>query len=240
VLSAGEAFRDCDGCPEMVVVPAGSFLMGSPDDEAGRQADEGPRHEVRFAVPFAIGRNEVTFAEWDACVADGGCDGYSPADAGWGRGERPVINVSWLEARTYAAWLSEWEYAARGGTTTPYAFGTALGPAEANVAGERTVPVGSHEANGFGLLDMHGNVWEWVEDCYADSYAHAPADGAAVSPPGCDWRVVRGGAWNTRAVENMRSAFRFRRIATSSRDSVGFRVARGLGSDARASQADPP
>ncbi len=238
----GSTFRDCDACPEMVVIPAGNFTMGSSKSETGHQADEEPQREVKLAAPFAVGRFEVTFDEWDACVADGGCAGHEPDDQHWGRGRRPVVDVSWEVANDYTEWLSrktgrsyrllseaEWEYAARAGTATPYSFGATIHRDQANFGGEKTAEVGSYPASPFGLSDMHGNVWEWVADCYAESYRDAPADGAAVSPAGCNWRVVRGGAWNTTSPENMRTAFRLRRVADSTRDNVGFRVARALG-----------
>jgi formylglycine-generating enzyme required for sulfatase activity len=251
-LEAGSTFRDCDACPEMVVVPAGRFTMGSPASEAGHQSDEEPQREVSLAAPFAVGRYEVTFDEWDACLADRGCEGYEPSDQHWGRGRRPVVDVSWEAATDYTEWLSrktgrtyrllseaEWEYAARAGTTTPYSFGATIATDQANFAGEKTVAVGSYPASPFGLSDMHGNVWEWVEDCYADSYRDAPADGTAVAPAGCDWRVVRGGAWNTSTAENMRTAFRLRRVPGSARDNVGFRVARPLGETTEMSKGPP-
>src|SRR5262249_1040616 len=140
-LKPKNAFRECDKCPEMVVVPAGSFTMGSPDSERNRAKYEGPQHEVTFAQQFAVGRYAVTFEERDACVADGGCNGYNPNDEGWGRGRRPVINVSWNDASAYVAWLSrrtgksyrllseaEREYVARAGTTTPFWWGAAISP----------------------------------------------------------------------------------------------------------------
>ena len=161
--NVGEVFRDCPGCPEMVVVPAGEFVMGSPPDEEDRDNDEGPQHPVRFASPFAVGVYEVTFDEWDACVSGGGC-GHRPGDEGWGRGTRPVIKVSWNDAREYVGWLSgrtgheyrllsevEWEYAARAGTTTPYHFGWTLSGNQANFYDSGghggTVPVGRYPAN---------------------------------------------------------------------------------------------
>jgi formylglycine-generating enzyme required for sulfatase activity len=251
-VEPGSTFRDCDTCPEMIVMATGSFTMGSADSETGHQADEDPAHEVRLEVPFAVGRFEVTFDEWDACLADGGCDGHKPDDQHWGRGRRPVVDVSWEEAHDYTEWLSrktgrtyrllseaEWEYAARAGTRTPYSFGATINSEQANFDGEKTVEVGSYPASPFGLSDMHGNVWEWVEDCYADSYRDAPSDGTAVSPVGCEWRVVRGGAWNTTTPENMRTAFRLRRVPGSARDNVGFRVARPLGETTEMSKGSP-
>ena len=131
----GQVFRDCAACPEMVVVPAGSYMMGSPDSAEERLLDE-TRRRVTIGAPFAVGVYEVTFAEWDACVEVGGCGGYRPDDEGWGRGSRPVIHVSWEHAREYVRWLSretgeeyrllsesEWEYAARGGATTARHWG---------------------------------------------------------------------------------------------------------------------
>ncbi len=218
VRAVGEVFRDCDHCPEMVVVPAGRFTMGSPSSESGRDSDEGPQRRVTFGAKFAVGVYEVTFAEWDACVSDGGCGGYHPDDAGWGRGRRPVMRVSWDDAQAYASWLSretgesyrllseaEWEYVARAGTTTRYWWGNNVGRNRANCDGcgsrwddESTAPVGSFGANGFGLHDVHGNVWEWVEDCWHDSYAGAPRDGSAWlgnNGGDCSRRVLRGGSW---------------------------------------------
>ena len=135
----GQTFKDCAECPEMVVVPAGSFMMGSPEHEEGRTYFEGPQHRVTFSQPFAIGKYAVTFDEWHACVADGGCDGHQPSDANWGRGKRPVINVSWHDAQAYIAWLkrktgrdyhlpseAQREYATRAGTTTPFWWGSTI------------------------------------------------------------------------------------------------------------------
>jgi formylglycine-generating enzyme required for sulfatase activity len=251
-MEPGSVFRECDTCPEMVVVPTGRFTMGSAESEAGHQSDEEPQREVALTAPFAVGRFEVTFDEWDACLADGGCGGHKPDDQHWGRGRRPVVDVSWEQANDYAEWLSrktgrpyrllseaEWEYAARAGTTTPYSFGATIASDQANFAGEKTVEAGSYPASPFGLSDMHGNVWEWVEDCYVESYRDAPADGTAVAPAGCEWRVVRGGAWNTTTAENMRTAFRLRRVAGSARDNVGFRVARPLGETTEMSKGPP-
>ena len=162
-LKPKDMFKECANCPEMVVVPAGSFTMGSPTSEPERSAEEGPQHMVTIARPFAVGRFEVTFDEWDACVADGGCNGYKPSDEGWGRGRRPVINVSWDDAKAYVAWLSkktgksyrllsgaEYEYAMRAGTQTAYPWGNTVGTNNANCHAcgsqwdaKQTAPVGS-------------------------------------------------------------------------------------------------
>lgn len=150
---ASQPLRDCPECPQMVVVPSGSFMMGSPTTEKLRDANEGPQHLVTIQRPFAVGKYEVTFAEWDACVAGGGCDGIKPKDRGWGRGSLPVISVTWKQAQTYVAWLSnrtgkryrllseaEWEYAARAGTTTPFHFGDSISTMQGNFNGQHFAP----------------------------------------------------------------------------------------------------
>ena len=241
--------RDCPECPLMVVVPAGSYRMGSPSCEQGRRDFEGPVHEVTTGAPLAVGRYEVTFAEWDACARDGGCprgEGIA-GDRGWGRGRRPVINVSWHNAKRYVNWLSqktrkpyrllsesEWEYAARAGTETAYSWGDETGVNRANCDGcgsqwddSKTAPAGSFGANAWGLHDMHGNVYEWVEDCWNDSYAGAPADGSAWLRGDCDRRVMRGGSWLT-LPSFLRAAYRFWFTSGFRLDSLGFRVARTL------------
>jgi formylglycine-generating enzyme required for sulfatase activity len=246
-LRPKDTFEECADCPQMLVVPAGSFIMGSPVDEPGRSFDEGPQHTVTIGAPFAVGRYEVTFDQWNACVADGGCNGYKPSDQGWGRGKRPVINVNWDDAKTYVAWLakktskpyrllteSEYEYAARAGTTTVEPWGSAIGTGNANCSGcgsqwdgKETAPVGSFHANGFGLYDMVGNVWEWTEDCYVRTYADAPADGSPKTGGNCDSRVARGGSWafNPQVV---RSASRARIAPDHRGNDIGFRVGRTL------------
>ena len=243
-MEAGTVFRDCEACPEMVVVPAGSFMMGSPEE-----ADEMPIHRVTIAEPFAVGKYEVTFAEWEACVAGGGCQGYRPDDEGWGRGNRPVTNVSWNDVQTYAMWLNEktgkayrllseaeWEYVARAGSgTRKYSWGNEVGRNRANCNGcgsrwdnKQTAPVGSFAANGFGLHDVHGNVWEWVQDCVNGTYVGAPADGSAWEQGDCTFRVVRGGSWDG-FPRILRSAFRYGYISGRRASSgVGCRVARRL------------
>ena len=245
---AGERFRDCAECPELVVAPAGSFTMGSPLSEEGRFEDEGPQRRVTIPSPLAVGVYEVTFAEWDACVSAGGCGGHRPDDRGWGRGSRPVINVSWEDARAYVDWLSrrtgasyrllsesEWEYVARGGSRTAYWWGGSVGRNRANCFdcgsrwdGEQTAPVGSFGANGFGLHDVSGNVWEWVEDCWHADYRGAPADGSAWTSGGnCGLRVLRGGSWSN-GPRILRSASRNGNSAGSRVDDSGFRVSRTL------------
>jgi formylglycine-generating enzyme required for sulfatase activity len=242
-LKPGGTFKECASCPEMVVVPAGSFMMGSPEKELGRYGDEGPQRRVTIATPFAIGKFEITFDEWDACVAHSGCK-QEPDDSSWGRGKRPVINVSWNEAKEYVAWVAkltgkpyrllseaEWEYAARAGNPGRFSFGddeAKLGEYAWYVSNSKTTqPVGTKKANAFGLHDMHGNVWEWVEDCYKDSYKGVPTNGSAWLTGDCDRRVVRGGSWVS-SPQYLRSAFRFRLTAVVRNSIVGFRVGRTL------------
>jgi formylglycine-generating enzyme required for sulfatase activity len=246
-LHPGEIFKECADCPEMVAVPGGDFTMGSPDSEDGHTGAESPRHRVAIARSFAVSRFEVTFDEWDACIAQGGC-AHPPGDQGWGRGRRPVINISWDDIQGYLAWISrktgksyrllseaEWEYAARAGTDTAYSWGDAVGRGHANCDGcgsqwdnKRTAPVGSFAANGFGLFDMHGNVWEWVQDCPSNSYDEAPQDGTAQTRPNCSYRILRGGAWGSNP-RNVRSADRFGYASPHIRSSTyGFRVGRTL------------
>ena len=245
--SPGTKFRDCPECPELVVVPSGSFEMGSPSSEYGRRDNEGPVHRVRIGRSFAVGVYEVTFGEWDACMSGGGCGGYRPSDESWGRGRRPVINVSWEDAKAYVGWLSrktgeeyrllsesEWEYVARAGTRTAYWWGDGIGRNRANCEGcgsrwddEQTAPVGSFSANGFGLYDVHGNVWELVEDCRNGSYAGAPVDGSAWESGECGRRVLRGGSW-VDVPRGLRSAYRVGVTSGNRGINGGFRVARTL------------
>jgi formylglycine-generating enzyme required for sulfatase activity len=244
----------CPACPEMVVVPSGDFTMGSRSYEPRRHSDE-DQARVSIAAPFAVGKFAVTFDEWDACVADGGCNGYKPGDQGWGRAKRPVINVNWDDAKAYAEWLSrktgktyrllseaEREYVTRAGTTTPFWWGSSITPKQANYDGsadpykageskgeyrQRTVPVDSFEANVWGLYNVHGNVWEWTEDCWNDSNSGNPGDGRPRTTGDCSRRVVRGGSWYVDP-HNLRSAYRGSRIAVDRNSNIGFRVARTL------------
>jgi formylglycine-generating enzyme required for sulfatase activity len=247
-LKSGDSFKECaQDCPEMVVVPAGSYTMGGPANI------EQPQHTVTFAKSFAVSKYEMTFADWDACVSGGGCNGYRPSDLSWGRGEQPVINVDWHDAQQYAAWLSqvtgktyrllsesEYEYAARAGTTTAYPWGDRIkliGYAMANCNGcgsqwdnKRTAPVGSFPYNEFGLYEMVGNVWEWTEDCSHSNYNGAPTDGSAwLEDTGgdCSAHVVRAGSWYV-TPDNVRSAYRNEYSTAGRGADIGFRVARTL------------
>ena len=252
--AVGSTFRDCTACPEMVVVPAGSYLMGSPANDPFRGPDEGPARRVTIGEPFAVGVHEVTFAQWDACHRAGGCS-HRADDQGWGRGTRPVVDVSWNDAQEYVRWLSgetgrayrlpseaEWEYAARAGTTTLFWWGDDLGQNHANCDrcgspwdDRQTAPVGSFAANAFGLHDVHGNVWERVQDCRNDNYVGAPRDGSAWESGNCNARGVRGGGWRSIPLV-MRTANRAWVWPPSSRvfdAETGFRVARALAEPAR-------
>lgn len=248
-LKPGESFKECaHDCPEMVVVPPGSYTMGSNSDISQR-----PQHAVTIAKPFAVSKYELTFDDWNACVKGGGCNDYRPNDQGWGRGTRPVVNVSWVDAQQYVAWLSqvtgktyrllseaEYEYAARAGTTTEYPWGDSLklnGRAMANCIGcgsrwdrTQTAPVGSFPPNRFGLYDMIGNVFEWTEDCLHENYNGAPRDGSAwlaANGDQCLSHINRGGSWSgTPAMA--RPANRAEAPFDTRADFLGIRVARTL------------
>ena len=274
-LKPKDNFKECDVCPEMVVVPSGSFMMGSSAAEIAALKEgefdlfsaEGPRRRVTIRRPFAVGRFEVTFAEWDACLAEGGCS-LRPDDNGWGRGKRPVAGVRRSDiTQQYLPWLSrktgktyrllteaEWEYAARAGTTTRYHFGNRESDlcTYGNVLdltyltenddmngrlscrdgyGRKTAPVGSFMPNAFGLYDMHGNVWEWVQDCWNASYNGAPSDGSARTTAKCNGHVFRGGSWLD-PPDWLRSAKRYwgkdETRGVGKTDNIGFRVGRTL------------
>jgi formylglycine-generating enzyme required for sulfatase activity len=237
-------FRDCAVCPEMASIPKGRFVMGAPRDETGRRPTDGALREADIPKDFALGAREVTFAEWDACVADGGCRAYKAYDHQWGRGARPAVNISYVDAQSYAAWLSEktgetyrlpseaeWEYAARAGAQDPFAFDGVLSAEKANYdaayayggpAGEgrgKTTPAGSFPPNAFGLYDMHGNVWEWTADCWR-AVSDAP-DGS------CAQRVLKGGAWNSGGWR-LRAGHRIAKNETAREFDNGFRVVREL------------
>lgn len=283
-VAVGQSFRDCPECPEMVVIPAGRFRKGSPASEVGRYGDEGPQREVVLRAPLAVGKFEVTVAQYRAFAqatgrGDGGScwvwtgsdgeerRGYGWRNPGFAQGDdHPVVCVSWEDAQAYARWLSqrtghryrllteaEWEYAARAGTVTRFWWGESEAEqcrhangvdqtARAQVPGASgwtvapctdgfayTAPVGRFRPNGFGLHDMAGNVWEWVEDCRRDSYAGAPLDASvAVTTGGCSERVVRGASWID-APRRLRPAFRHESTAGRQAFTLGFRLAREPG-----------
>jgi formylglycine-generating enzyme required for sulfatase activity len=255
LLQPNDSFKECASCPVMTVIAPGSFIMGSPNTELGRVGSEGPQHQVTIGHRFAFGRFSVTFDEWDACVADGNCSGYSPVDEGWGRGKRPVVNVSWNEANVYLAWLShktgrtyrlpteaEREYAARARTTTPFWWGSSITTEQANyngnyaygddgVRGEmrgQSVPVDSFLPNPWGLFQMHGNVSEWTQDCWHDNYyTDPPTDGSTWINPDCKLRVRRGGSIGS-PPQVLRSAARLSGPQANGQPFIGFRVVRPL------------
>lgn len=238
--AAGSVFRDCADCPELVVVPPGSFDMGS-----GTTPYDRPVHRVTIARSFALSRSPITFDDWQRCRDDGGCS-FTPDNRGWGAGRRPVISVSWNDTQTYLTWLSrktghvyrlpseaEWEYAARAGTKTAFSWGPNVGARMANCreclsgAGRQTVPVGSFPPNRFGLFDMGGNVAQWVQDCWSDTYKGAPADGGAAVGGNCTLRGLRGGSFDSLAAY-IRPTARFRYDADVRYFANGFRVLREL------------
>ena len=243
---------------DMIKIPAGSFRMG--DIQGGGDPDEKPVHRVSVDA-FWLGKTEVTFDQWDACVAAGGCS-HKPDDEGWGRGGRPVIRVSWEDiTEQFIPWLNkttgkryrlpseaEWEYAARAGSETKYFFGnnsddmckygngadleakkqqSSWTVVNCNDGHYRTAPVASFVANAFGLYDMHGNLWEWTQDCWNKNYEGAPIDGSAWLSGGCSQRVLRGGSWNDYP-DFLRSAYRGRNYADNRYGDSGFRLARTL------------
>ena len=278
----GDTFKDCEDCPDMVVVPPGRFQMGSPSHESGRDDDEEPVHEVRIGCSLAVGKHEVTRGQFGAFVLDtgngagGDCYVDKNVDGKWAKestgswkqpyfrqdDRHPVVCVNWKDAKAYVEWLSrktgntyrllsasEWEYVARGGTTTARYWGNDAdeGCGFANAADRtakekysdwtvancrdghvHTAPVGSFRANGFGLQDVLGNVWEWMEDCWHDSYAGAPTDGSAWTSGGdCGRRVLRGGSWNN--VPRIARSENRDWVDTGYRyNNIGFRVARTL------------
>ena len=229
--------------PEMVEIPGGSFRMGC---VSGRycQDDEQPVHEVQVES-FELGKYEVTFEEYDRFTAATGRERAS--DVGWGRGRLPVIFVSWEDAVAYTRWLSEqtgeryrlpseaeWEYAARAGSVTVYSWGNEIGSNRAHCFGcgsqwdgEQTAPVGSFDPNGWGLHDLHGSVWEWVQDCWNEDYYGSPKDGSAWESGDCSQRVLRGGSW-VNFPRLLRSALRFRIASTFRSLIIGLRVARTI------------
>jgi formylglycine-generating enzyme required for sulfatase activity len=251
-------FRECESCPEMIVVPVGEFTMGAMDGETGSTPDERPQHRVNFAQAFSAGRFPVTLSEWDACVAAKGCS-YRPSGQGARRGRQPVVNILWDDAREYVAWLSrttgrtyrllsesEREYLARAGTTTAYWWGDAFDPMQASsaagspmllsasisdlpqpIARTETLPVESFAPNPWGFYQVHGNVYDWVEDCWNETYDGAPSDGSAWISGNCNGHVLRGGAFSRNA-KTARSAARIWSGASNRIIYMSVRVARTL------------
>jgi formylglycine-generating enzyme required for sulfatase activity len=246
-----DQFQECTKCPQMVVVRKGNFMMGSPSTDTEADTDEFQQHSVMIPRRFAVGKFEVTFDNWDTCYELGGCR-IRPDDYGWGRETRPVVDVNWADAQQYVGWLSkqtgkhyrllteaEWEYVTRAGSTTAYYWGNEVkkdGQAMADCFNcgsswdnQKTAPAGSFPANAFGLNDTLGNVWEWVQDCYHDSYDGAPTDGSAwIDNDDCQERVSRGGSWADLPQVLLRSPFRLRTPSVNRYTVLGFRVARVL------------
>lgn len=231
--------KDCENCPEMVRIPGGRFQMGAETGDGN--PDELPAHEVRVR-PFSMSRYEISFDDWDACIHAGACAEIWDQD--WGRGRQPLINVGWDEAQTYVRWLSsktgksyrlaseaEWEYAARAGSTTPYPWGEEVVPGLAicwshcGTDADQPAPVGSTRPNAFGLYDMHGNVWEWVQDCSNPNYEGAPSDGSAWEEGDCRSRMTRGGGWRNPS-SDMRSTIRSAQPSNIHFTILGLRVVR--------------
>ncbi|OQW42323.1 MAG: hypothetical protein A4S08_01235 [Proteobacteria bacterium SG_bin4] len=247
LISPGQTFRDPlktggEG-PLMKVIPSGIFIMGSPENESYRRNSEGPRFQVHIRQSFAMGVYVVTFTEYAIFCET--TNRKLPIDNGWGRENRPVINVTWYDAQAYCTWLreqtgqlyrlpseAEWEYACRAGTQTPFYTGEAIDSAHANFNAihGKTLPVGSFPPNAFGLYDMHGNVLEWTEDCWHKDYREALSDGMAwlnKNDGDCNRRVARGGSWFDE-LQLLRSAYRFRGFSGEASIYLGFRIARDL------------
>ena len=269
--TAGDTFQDCKNCPQMIVLPAGNFIMGSPEDEAERRENEA-QMEVTFDSPFAMSRTPVTWDQWEACVRDNWCDGIAvenslrtlfdgsenPDYQGQSRGNRPVVGVSWYDAQAFVGWLnnktgsddlyhlpseSEWEYGARAGTTTAFPWGDEInfdygnfGQREYGLGGftegrdiwlDEVSPVASFPANAFGLYDMHGNIFEWTEDCYQEDRADTPANGSPNKEGNCANRVFRSGTFTSNPYMQ-RSARRGAPYPSTlrGRNYLGFRVAK--------------
>ena len=237
--------KECSDCPLMVAVPPGEYAMGSSSSDrkllGGEYETELPSRSVTVRR-FAVGVHEVTFSQWDACYREEGCS-HKPLDNGWGRGNRPVIDVSWNDAKQYVQWLSkktektyrllsesEWEYVARAGTKDPFHTGSTISTRQANFGNSqrRTIEVGRLANNRYGLHDVHGNVWEWVQDCWHGNYRGAPNDGSAWTQGGdCGKRVYRGGSWKDGS-NYARSAYRWGADIRQRAGNIGFRVARDL------------
>lgn len=239
--TAAHEVKDCPTCPVLIALSRGTFKMGNNTGDPS----EKPAHQVSIAKPFAIGKYEVTAEQWDACVEAGACSRVT-SDGNHSK-TSPVRDVSWDDAQQYVQWLAkttgkpyrlpteaEWEYAARGGTSTRYWWGEQMRNGMANCKGcgepwQKDAPanVGSFPANPFGIHDMNGSVWEWVADCWHNSYKGAPADGHAWDEPNCRMRVIRGGSWREDP-SYMPSSTRFKYDASVRHTQNGFRVARAM------------
>ena len=222
---------------ELVLIKSGSFMMGSNSGDS----DEKPVHKVSIPYDFYMGKYEVTFAEYDEFCDE--TNRAKPDDNGWGRGDKPVINVSWYDAKAYTKWLSkktsqnyrlpteaEWEYAARAGTTTKYSFSNSSSQLSSYAwyssnSNSKTHKVGLKKPNRWGLYDMHGNVWEWCDDLYDDSYNNTYKNGKAFDRGDKKYKILCGGSWND-VSSSLRSANRFRYYPSVTDDSFGFRVVR--------------
>jgi len=238
----GTSFKDCPNCPEMSVIPSGTFMMGS---TKGKKR-ELPITKITIAKPLAVGRYEITFDDWDICYDAEGCS-KRPSDRGWGRGKRPVINVLLEDIHEYTSWLtkktgftyrlpseSEWEYAARAGSQTEFSWGDQMQIGAANCrgcgtewSGIQSAPVGQFKANAWGLYDVHGNVLEYVRDCWSKSHDNLPTDGSPKITKHCLSKVVKGGAWYY-LPKVSRSASRARNDKRVISYFIGFRVLREI------------
>jgi formylglycine-generating enzyme required for sulfatase activity len=269
LLKPKDTFKECADCPEMVLVPAGEFMMGSPESEPERFVQEGPQHRVKLGRSFALGKLKITRDQFEAFVRE---TNYSTGDRCYtvengrvedraGRsfrnpgfvqeGNHPVVCVNWDDARAYVAWLakktgklyrlaseSEWEYAARATTTTPFWWGSTISTDQANYDGnsvyaggskgenrQKTVAVDGFKPNAWGFYQVHGNAFEWVEDCWNDGYSNAPVDDSVMLAGNCTRHVRRAGAWNYPAA-TLRAAYRDSRPATTRASNTSLRVAR--------------
>ena len=238
---------------EMVVINPGTGMLGSPDSEVKRARFENPLRNTSISYKFEVSKYEITFDDWAKCLKDGGCAGHKPDDKEWGRGKRPVIDVSFNDAKNFVKWLNkktgetyrllsevEWEYVARAGQTGPFGTGNDISSKDANFDGKapygagaagpylrKTQPVGQYEPNAFGVYDMHGNVYEWVEDCWNADHTGAVGDGSPRTDGDCDFRVMKGGSWVTHGYQ-ARAAARIRYVTDYRYDDYGIRIARTL------------
>ena len=238
---------------EMVVINPGTGILGSPGSEEKRARFENPLRDTQINYSFEVSKYEITFDDWEKCVSGGGCGGHKPDDKGWGRGKRPVINVSYDDAQSFLKWLNqktgedyrllseaEWEYVARAGQDGPFGTGYDISAKNANFDGKapygsgeqgpylaKTQRVGQYEPNAFGIYDMHGNVYEWVEDCWNADHQGAVGDGSPRKDGDCKFRVMKGGSWVTHGYQT-RAAARIRYVTDYRYDDYGIRIARTL------------